>query len=218
MRKNSLFRAALALTLHSLSVAAGAVTFVTVAGTILFISVAGATPALADPGNADIGLPDWRVGGLAYSLGETSELKVSNLHNKVRIGSSLTPKFDLGDVRPWVSLVGNGAGNSGPANSFANSRNSDSIFGIGGILIDVPLGSFTFTPSIGAGRMPSALHDNGDRVEFRSQLELGYQFDNNARFSFGYSRIDPRGGDSGSNSDNIFGLYYRLPLGSLIGQ
>ena len=145
----------------------------------------------------------WKIGALAYSMGEVPESRISDLHNKVRIGSTLLPGLEsYAEVKPWVAL--------GPASA------DGTLHGIGGILIDVPLGAFVFTPSVGAGTLPRAPRDPGATVEFRSQLELGYEFENKSRFSLGYSRIDNSGpaGDSAASPNNIFGLYYRLPFGA----
>ncbi|CAO3452131.1 hypothetical protein [Azospirillum argentinense] len=174
--------------------------------------------ALSGPAGAQtVSMPedrigDWKIGGLAYSMGETPDTKVSDLHNKIRIGSSLLPKLDgYAEVRPWVSLA--------PAAPGGN------LHGMGGILIDVPLGgsSFVFTPSFGAGTLPITPRDPaaaGSVVEFRSQLELGYQFENQARFSLGYSRIDTSGptADAATPANNVFGLYYRMPFGAFTGR
>ena len=153
---------------------------------------------------------NWKIGALAYVTGDLPDTTVSDLHSKVRIGSSLLPKLEpFADVRPWVSM-------SPPSVD-------GSLHGMGGVLIDVPLGSFVFTPSIGAGTLPRvnrATRETGSTMEFRSQLELGYQFENKSRFSLGYSRIDSAGStpDSGASANNVFGLYYRLPFGALAGQ
>lgn len=168
-----------------------------------------ALPAHAQDAPADR-VGNWKIGALAYVTGDLPDTTVSDLHSKVRIGSSLLPKLEpYADVRPWVSM-------SPPAVD-------GSLHGMGGVLIDVPLGSFVFTPSIGAGTLPRvnrATRETGSTMEFRSQLELGYQFENKSRFSLGYSRIDSAGStpDSGASANNVFGLYYRLPFGALAGQ
>lgn len=184
----------------------------------LCLVVAAAGLMLSGPAGAQtLSMPEdrignWKIGGLAYSVGEAPDTKVSDLHNKIRIGSSLLPKLDgYAEVRPWVSL--------GP------SAPDGSLYGMGGILIDVPLGgsSFVFTPSVGAGTLPVTPRDpaaTGSVVEFRSQLELGYQFENKARFSLGYSRIDTSGpnADAAAPANNVFGLYYRMPFGAFTGR
>jgi hypothetical protein len=178
---------------------------------VVAAGLALAAPARAqDAATGSDRIGNWKIGGLAYSLGDVPETTVSDLHNKVRIGSSLLPKLEgYAEVRPWVSLS--------PPTVDGN------LHGLGGILIDVPLGSFVFTPSVGAGSLPRATRtarEPGSTMEFRSQLELGYEFENKSRFSLGYSRIDSTGSpsDGGSTANNVFGLYYRLPFGALAGQ
>lgn len=182
------------------------------AALVMTAGLAFALPAHAqDATTPSDRIGNWKIGALAYTTGDVPETTVSDLHNKVRIGSSLLPKLEpFADVRPWVSM-------SPPAVD-------GSLHGMGGILIDVPLGSsFVFTPSVGAGTLPRparTAREPGAAVEFRSQLELGYEFENKSRFSLGYSRIDTTGSpaDSGGSANNVFGFYYRLPFGALAGQ
>ena len=174
----------------------------------LAVSLAFAHPAHAqDSAVPNDRIGNWKIGALAYTTGELPEMKVSDLHNKVRIGSSLVPKLEgYAEVRPWVAL--------GP------TAPDGTLHGMGGILIDVPMGAFVFTPSIGAGTLPRSARDPAGAVEFRSQLELGYEFENKSRFSLGYSRIDNSGPqtENAPTANNVFGLYYRLPFGALSGQ
>ncbi|WP_448205516.1 hypothetical protein [Azospirillum sp. sgz302134] len=181
-----------------------------------FVVALAAGFALAHPARAQDGaatgdrIGNWTIGALAYATGEPSEPRVSDLYSKVRIGTSLLPKLEpYADIRPWVAV------NPQPVDG--------SLHGMGGILIDVPLGSFVFTPSVGAGTLPRATRtarDPSPTMEFRSQLELGYEFENKSRFSLGYSRIDTTGSpaESGNSTNNVFGFYYRLPIGALTGQ
>lgn len=124
--------------------------------------------------------------------------RVSDLHDKVRIGGTVVPGLDgSATVRPWVSVE--------PA---ADGR----LHGMSGVLVDVPVGSFVFTPSVGAGYINHSALDAAPTVQFRSQIELGYEFENKARFALGYSRITSDDSD-GRDPNNVFGLYYRLPFG-----
>lgn len=150
----------------------------------------------------------WKLGGLAYVVGAQPESRVSDLlQDKVRIGSSLIPQLEsFATVRPFLS-----AGPSTP-----DMAGASGLSGVrAGILIDVPLGSFVFTPSFGAGSLTRSPRESGPTTEFRSQLELGYEFDNKSRFSLGYSRIATDGNptDGTAPVNNVFGLYYRLPFG-----
>lgn len=172
------------------------------------LAMAGAAwPANAQSVGDRVG--NWTVGGLAYVVQSPPENTVSGLNSKMRIGSSLVPQMEpYASLRPWI---GPGAQIlDGPA------RGTPSGTGLmGGVLVDVPLGSFIFTPSFGAGTLPRSQRDGGAVTEFRSQLEVGYEFDNKSRFSLGYSRIatDGNPADPATATNNVFGLYYRLPFG-----
>ncbi len=182
------------------------------------------SPAVAAPTSRDAlanrSEPQWTLGGLAYGLPAADarpddrrlgDSRLSDLNNKMRIGASLFPAIEgYAAVRPWI----------GPGGSEGGGRSLTSAGGVmGGVLIDVPLGSFVFTPSFGASlgptSLPRAQRDAGATTEFRSQLELGYVFDNKSRFSLGYSRIatDAAAADSVNAPNNVFGFYYRLPFG-----
>lgn len=166
--------------------------------------------ARAESIDADGRFGNWALGGLAYSLQPPPESSLTVLNSKVRIGSSLLPQIEpYVNIQPWI---GPGTGSSltprGAVNGFSGGLS-------GGVLVDVPLGSFVFTPSVGAGTLPSARREGAPTTEFRSQLELGYEFDNKSRFSLGYSRIvnDAAAGDPAAAANNVFGFYYRLPFG-----
>lgn len=184
--------------------------------------------ALAVPGtagaqaiDADGRFGNWALGGLAYSLQPPADSNITVLNSKMRIGGSLIPQIEpYASVQPWIgpgtgssltprgAVTGLGGGVTGPV--------SGGLPGLmGGVLIDVPLGSFVFTPSVGAGTLPTVRREGGPGTEFRSQLELGYEFDNKSRFSLGYSRIvnDAAAGDPAAGANNVFGFYYRLPFG-----
>lgn len=151
----------------------------------------------------------WTVGALAfgstpYTNTEAPE-RVSDLYDKVRIGggSQVPGTAGLATVRPWVSLDQAGG--------------ERRMQGMSGVLIDVPFGSFTFTPSLGAGYLGRSALDGAPALEFRSQVELGYEFENKSRFTIGYSRITTPE-ENGRDPNNVFGLHYRLPFSAITGQ
>ncbi|PWC51731.1 hypothetical protein TSA6c_17825 [Azospirillum sp. TSA6c] len=180
--------------------------------------VATSGVALAESIDADGRFGNWALGGLAYSLQPPQESNLTVLNSKVRIGSSLVPQIEpYVNIQPWI---GPGTGSSltprGAVNGFSGGLAGGLSGGLsGGVLVDVPLGSFVFTPSVGAGTLPTARREGAPTTEFRSQLELGYEFDNKSRFSLGYSRIvnDAAAGDPAAGTNNVFGFYYRLPFG-----
>lgn len=171
-------------------------------------------------------LDHWTLGDLAYGLPaidvpsndrKLSDSRLSGLNNKMRLGGSLMPAIEAyATIRPWIGM---GDGGGGRALSSGGLGSSGGGGVMGGVLIDVPLGSFVFTPSFGASfgptNLPRAQRDAGATTEFRSQLELGYVFDNKSRFSLGYSRIATDGNavDPATAPNNVFGFYYRLPFG-----
>ncbi|WP_207458328.1 acyloxyacyl hydrolase [Azospirillum sp. SYSU D00513] len=149
---------------------------------------------------------NWKIGAQAY-LGETElETTVSNLQNKVRVGSSLLPGLEpYLSVHSWVG--------------FGPETTDGTVQGMGGVLIDVPVGSFVFTPSIGASLLPQTDRDRGGAVQLRSQLELGYEFEDQSRFSLAYSRLSTSGvGPIDGGSTKVLGLYYRMPFSAFLGD
>lgn len=124
------------------------------------------------------------------------------LHDKYRLGGSLLQWLQpYAALTPWLS--------AGPA------ADGQAVTG-GGVLLDVPVGAFTFTPSVGAGYTPRRLRPDGETVEFRSQLEIGYAFENRSRVTLGYSHI--RSGSDGRDDSDVLGFTFRLPFGALGGD
>ncbi|WP_109110089.1 hypothetical protein [Azospirillum sp. TSO35-2] len=201
------------------------------AATLLTFAAAG--PALAIEADGDGRIGNWAIGGLAYGMQAPVDSSLGVLNSKMRFGGSLVPQTEpYAAIRPWIgpgssgSLTPRGAGlgmvGGGPAGDglaaggMPGGGVSTGLAGMmGGVLIDVPLGSFVFTPSFGAGALPGARREGAPTTEFRSQLELGYEFDNKSRFSMGYSRIvnDASSSDPAAGPNNVFGFYYRLPFG-----
>lgn len=162
--------------------------------------------ALAAPAHAQTApldrLSNWKVGTLAFGTPPFSAPdlpdRVSDLHAKVRIGGSSVPGIEGASVRPWISVESNPDGTAS---------------GMSGVLVDVPFGSFVFTPSLGAGYGNRSALEPAAGMEFRSQLELGYEFENKSRFTLGYSRITGAGSNENRDPNNVFGLFYRVPFG-----
>lgn len=89
-----------------------------------------------------------------------------------------------------------------------------------GLLMDVSLGAFTFTPSLGAtfGGGARGTGTGGDApTRLRSQFEVGYQFGNTSQLVLGYGRVTALGAiGEGWNDNDVVSLTYRLPFGSLL--
>ncbi len=87
----------------------------------------------------------------------------------------------------------------------------------GGLLIDLYFGRrVVLTPSIGAGGyIEGDGKDLGSAVEFRSQLELAYRFDDRSRLGVAISHISNAGIGDDNPGVEIVSVYYHLPLDGL---
>jgi lipid A 3-O-deacylase len=93
------------------------------------------------------------------------------------------------------------------------------IYGLGGILFDIPLGPVVITPSFGAGLYGRGDgRDLGSVVEFRSQLEVGYRFENEMRVSVAYSHISNANLSETNPGVDIISAYFHVPVSMIIGN
>lgn len=94
--------------------------------------------------------------------------------------------------------------------------NSDgSLWGGAGLYSDVFLSDNLYlTPSVGVGAYNDggSGKDLGHTIEFRSQLELGYEFDSLRRLSVGFGHISNAGLDDNNPGTEILSLYYHIPI------
>ncbi len=172
-----------------------------------------ALPVFAGVGIQALDAKDSYSGAALDPLGN-GFLKIAPEDQRLGVTAPQQSRFDipLGSVtepyaslKPWLGT------------ERTASRNS---FNVGGILVDVPLGSFVFTPSIGGGRYSENFgRDQNSAYQLRSSLELGYRFDNQSRFSLDYSRTTTTaqtvGGPVGGSA---LSFTYRAPTGWLFGQ
>ena len=107
-------------------------------------------------------------------------------------------------LRPWVGL----------------EMTSDlAIYGAGGLLVDIPIGPVVVTPSAGLGLYGNGNgKDMGSILQFRTQLELGYRFENASRVSLAYSHISNADIAETNPGANILSVYYHMPLAWVIGE
>ena len=108
----------------------------------------------------------------------------------------------LGIAKPWVGI---------------EASSDSAIYAVGGVLVDLYFGRrWVFTPSFGAGVYGDGSgKDLGHMVEFRSQLEFGYRFDNRSRVSLAVSHISNAGlGDSNPGTE-IATIYYNIPFSDI---
>ncbi len=101
----------------------------------------------------------------------------------------------------------------------AHVTTDGAIYGLGGLYADLELSpEWTLTPSLGAG-----LYSDGDGkdlghvVEFRTQLELGYNFQNGSRLSGGLTHISNMGLDDRNPGTEILSLNYYVPVNWIMG-
>ncbi|MEK9661933.1 MAG: acyloxyacyl hydrolase [Alphaproteobacteria bacterium] len=111
----------------------------------------------------------------------------------------------LGFVKPWAGV----------------EFTSDAAFyGVAGVLVDIYFGRrVVVTPSFGVGAYADGDgKDLGNTIEFRSQIELGYRFDDWSRVSLAVGHISNAGlGDSNPGTE-IATIYYHMPLRNLFGE
>lgn len=117
---------------------------------------------------------------------------------------SLIPMVEpLFQVRPWAGLE-------------ISTRGT--VWGGGGVLIDVPVGDFVLTPSVGVGGYEQGSgRALGSAIEFRSQFEAGYVFADRSRVSVAISHLSNGGFNKHNPGTDALVLQYALPIGRLFG-
>lgn len=97
--------------------------------------------------------------------------------------------------------------------AFANEDSGAYVYG--GAYWDLPLGTapFVISPGFAVGAYnQGASHDLGSVLEFRSTLEVAYQFENNHRLGVAFSHISNAGiGDSNPGTETAQ-VVYSYPL------
>lgn len=109
----------------------------------------------------------------------------------------------LGFAKPWVGI---------------EATSDQAVYAVGGVLVDLYFGRrWVFTPSFGAGAYTNGDgKDLGHAIEFRSQVEVGYRFDDRSRVSLAVSHISNASiGDSNPGTE-IATLYYHIPFSDII--
>jgi len=105
-------------------------------------------------------------------------------------------------IEPWVG---------------AEVSTDGAIYGLGGLLADIQVGdNFLITPSFGAGLYEDGDgKDLGNTIQFRSQIELGWEFDNASRLGVAFGHISNAGLDNRNPGTEILNLYYHVPVGDV---
>lgn len=96
----------------------------------------------------------------------------------------------------------------------AHITSEGALYGLGGLYADLELSpEWTLTPSLGAGLYSDGDgKDLGHAVEFRTQIELGYNFQNGSRLSGGLAHISNMGLDDKNPGTEILSLNYYVPI------
>ncbi len=94
------------------------------------------------------------------------------------------------------------------------------FYGGAGILLDVFFGRrVVVTPSLGAGYFEEGDgKDLGHELEFRSQIELAYRFDDRSRLGLAFSHISNASLGDNNPGAEILSLYYSMPLEQMLGE
>jgi lipid A 3-O-deacylase len=109
----------------------------------------------------------------------------------------------LGFLKPWAGI---------------EVTSEEAIYGVAGVLTDIYFGRrWVLTPSFGAGLYGDGNgKDLGHTIEFRSQLEFGYRFDDRSRISIAVGHISNAGlGDSNPGTE-IATIYYHIPIEDIV--
>ena len=160
---------------------------------VLAVLGAAAALLLAAPVSAEEGEPALLALGLGYYDIRAKDDRAADFRLEYR--SDLA----LWIFRPWIGL---------------EATSDGAVYGVGGFLADIPLGSrLRLTPSLGVG----AYHngdgkDLGHAVQFRSQIELAYRFEDGQRLAVAFSHISNASLSSQNPGTEILTLYYMVPF------
>jgi hypothetical protein len=102
-------------------------------------------------------------------------------------------------IKPWIGI---------------QLTTDNAAYALTGILSDVYISKrLILTPSFGVGLYSDGNGKNlGSTIEFRSQLELGYEFNNKSRISLAVSHISNAHLTDQNPGTEIFNIYYHMPL------
>jgi lipid A 3-O-deacylase len=177
----------------------------------ILLILLSAPPALADD-PALIGFSvgvydqDWvEPNFLFLEAGHGGNDKAVDFRLEYRSGTSLVPWTEpYVKIKPFAGL---------------EATSDLALYGLGGILFDIPLGPVMITPSFGAGLYSRGQgRDLGFPVEFRSQLEVGYRFENEMRVSVAYSHISNANLSETNPGVDMISAYLHVPVKLLMGN
>jgi lipid A 3-O-deacylase len=135
-------------------------------------------------------------GGGIYDVGDEDE--AADFRLEYRPGHTY-----FWHVKPWAGV---------------EFTNDGSVWGGGGLLADIPLSpSLYLIPSFGVGLygQGSSDLDLGHVVEFRSQIEMAYEFSNAQRLGVQFGHISNASMDDQNPGTEILGAYWHVPVNNL---
>lgn len=91
------------------------------------------------------------------------------------------------------------------------------FYPVGGLMFDVFLGRrLVLTPSAGVGAyFEGSGKDLGSTIEFRTQIELAYRFDDRSRLGLAFSHISNASIGDDNPGTEILSVYYSIPFGKV---
>ncbi len=164
-----------------------------VAGAILLATMAMVGPAAAE-NDVD------RISGAVGWFDVLDDQDAAEFRLEYRFGKTF-----LGFLKPWVGVAANSDGG---------------LYGAGGVLADFFLSDkIVVTPSLGAGLYSKGgSKDLGHVIEFRSQIEIAYQFENESRISLGFSHQSNAHLSKNNQGVETAMIYYHVPVSRLFGK
>jgi lipid A 3-O-deacylase len=148
------------------------------------------TPAMADD-------PDFLVvGGGWYDFNDDRD--AFDFRAEYRSGYKA-----LGFLKPWAGI---------------EVTSDQAFYGLVGVLTDLYFGRrWVLTPSFGAGLYADGNgKDLGHTIEFRSQLEFGYRFDDRSRISLAIGHISNASLGDNNPGTEIATIYYHIPFDDVV--
>ena len=110
------------------------------------------------------------------------------------------------ELKPWLG---------------AEATSDGSVWGGFGFLIDwMPTDHLYINPSTSVGLygQGSSDLDLGSVIEFRSQIEAGYQFDAGQRVGVAFGHLSNASIDDENPGTEVLNLYYHVPVGQIFGK
>jgi lipid A 3-O-deacylase len=101
-----------------------------------------------------------------------------------------------------------------------NATSRGTVFGYGGFLFDASvIDRLWFTPSLAVGGLGrGGGSDLGSVIQFRSAIELSYEFNNKARLGIRYEHISNAGIEHPNPGTENIWLVFSVPTSSLFGR